>query len=118
VASAFLPADWPAPPRIKALTTLRHGLGLSISPFDAFNLGGRYAEAGDDHDAIARNRVLLAEHAGLPSSPRWLRQVHGAGVVRFGPDADDGFELDADASVTDQAGVVLAILTADCLPGR
>src|SRR3546814_7956168 len=27
---------------------------------------------------------LLIERAGLPSSPRWLRQVHGTAVVRFG----------------------------------
>jgi YfiH family protein len=41
--------------------------------------------------------------------------VHGAGVVRFDA-ADDGIEATADAAVTSTPGVVLAILTADCLP--
>jgi polyphenol oxidase len=51
----------------------------------------------------------------LPAQPRWLAQVHGAGVVRF--DADTGAdEPTADAAVTSTPGVVLAILTADCLP--
>src|SRR3546814_9317139 len=77
---------------------------------------------------------LLIERAGLPSSPRWLRQVHGTAVVRFGAALSEthphpgpplegegaragaGAEPEADAAVTSTPGVVLAILTADCLP--
>lgn len=113
----FLPADWPAPANIRAFTTLRHGLGVSAAPFDHFNLGGRYVEAGDSANAIAGNRRLLVEHAALPSPPHWLRQVHGAGVLRFEtPAPADAVEPEADASVTSARGVVLAVLTADCLP--
>lgn len=107
--SVFFPASWPPPLGVRALTTLRHGLGGSRPPFDSFNLGAR---CGDDVAAVAANRAALVSALALPSPPRWLRQVHGTGVVR-----DPGFdEPKADAAVTAVPGVVLAILTADCLP--
>ena len=107
--AGWLDADWPAPPGVRALTTLRHGLGVSRPPFDAFNLGSR---CGDEPDAVAENRRQLETGLGLPSSPRWLRQVHGIDVA-----IEPGFdEPEADAAVTSTPGTVLAILTADCLP--
>lgn len=115
--AAFLPAAWPVPKHadgsgVHGFTTLRHGAGVSLPPFDSFNLGLR---SGDDESAVLRNRQQLIEHARLPAAPHWLRQVHGVEVVRFDSDADAG-ELEADAAVTATPGVVLAILTADCLP--
>jgi polyphenol oxidase len=118
---ALLPADWPAPPGVVAFTTLRHGAGISAPPFDDFNLGAR---CGDAPDAVAANRAELAARFGLPSPPHWLHQVHGTHVVRVDspcrPERSEGpaspAEPDADAAVTDAAGTVLAILTADCLP--
>jgi len=53
------------------------------------------------------------EQIPLPSSPRWLQQVHGTGVVDL--DAVPGLP-EADAGITFKAGVVCAIRTADCLP--
>ena len=107
--TAFLPADWPAPPGVRALTTLRHGLGGSRPPFDSFNLGAR---CGDDPEAVIANRRQLEAALALPSAPRWLRQVHGVAVA-VEPAGD---EPEADAAVTATPGTVLAILTADCLP--
>lgn len=127
-ARAWIEADWPAPANVRALTTTRHGLGVSQPPFDHFNLGAR---CGDAPDAVAENRRQLAEALGLPSPPRWLRQVHGIGVAHFAPSLSphpsqpppslrerggDGIEPEADAAVTSTPGTVLAILTADCLP--
>lgn len=120
----WIDADWPAPPGVRAFTTLRHGAGWSKPPFDTFNLGNRYAADGDDSAVVERNRAELIARAELPSTPRWLKQVHGIDVVRFdGPVADDVIgeehavkEPVADAAVTACPGVVLAILTADCLP--
>ncbi len=114
-AAPWLHADWPVPAGVHAFTTLRHGAGISQTPFDRFNLGNRYAADGDDPATVERNRAALIDLAGLPSAPRWLKQVHGTDVVRF--DALlAGDEPIADASVTDVPGVVLAVLTADCLP--
>ena len=116
VGEPLLRADWPAPPGVVAFTTLRHGAGVSAAPFDSFNLGGR---CGDDPAAVAANRAGLLRGFGLPSPPHWLRQVHGTGVLRFdapGVEAAVDAEPEADAAVTSMPGVVLAILTADCLP--
>lgn len=113
-ATALLPADWPAPPGVHAFSTLRHGAGVSPAPYDSLNLGSR---CGDAVDAVRANRAELVSRGRLPSAPRWLRQVHGVEVARFyraAPVADE--EPEADAAVTSIPGVVLAILTADCLP--
>ena len=115
----LLAADWPAPPGVQAGTTLRYGAGGSVPPFDQFNMGNRYAADGDDPAQVQRNRDLLQAGLALPSAPHWLRQVHGTTVLRFdaAPTAQ-GVETEptADAAVTSVPGVVLAILTADCLP--
>lgn len=112
-ASVRLDVEWPAPTTVRAFSTLRRGLavGVSKAPFDEFNLG---AQCGDDPDAVAINRAALHWVGRLPSPPCWLRQVHGTRVWRFDAPLDQPIE--ADAAVTSTAGVVLAILTADCLP--
>ncbi len=91
----FLIPDWPVPDRVRAATTTR-------------------AWPGDWRDPTERERLRHA--LGLPSEPRWLRQVHGTRVV---DDADwdaAGPDPEADATITREPGVVLAVRTADCLP--
>ncbi len=104
----FLEADWPAPPSIRAGTTLRTG-GASAPPFDSFNLGDR---AGDDPQAVAANRARLVSQLALPAEPAWLYQAHGSRVA----DADAPMDGEADASVATAPSAVCAVLTADCLP--
>lgn len=114
-----LAADWPAPARVQAYTTLRFGAGGSLPPFDQFNMGNRYAADGDDPVQVQRNRDALQAGLALPSAPHWLRQVHGTTVLRLdAPPSAIGVAVEptADAAVTSVPGVVLAILTADCLP--
>ncbi len=107
--SSWLRPDWPAPPQVHAVVTTRRGPPDTDESAFGFNLGAR---SGDDPAAIARNRAFLREVLALPDEPRWLRQVHGTQVV-----TDPGHtEPQADAAVTRTPGVVLAILTADCLP--
>lgn len=111
----ILAADWPAPPNIIGLTTQRDGPGVSLPPFDRFNLGIR---CGDDIAHAMENRRALHQGLALPSPARWLQQVHGVAVARFdiGAGGDPAEEPVADASVTSTPACVLAILTADCLP--
>lgn len=114
VRASVLRADWPAPPGVQALVTLRGPAGDSAPPFDRFDMGLRN---GDDPAAVARNRALLERGLALPSAPHWLRQVHGTSVHRVAAaGSPDRGEPEADAAVTDAPGAVLAILTADCLP--
>jgi len=101
--------DWPAPARVRALTTTRIG-GCSRGPYASLNLGDH---VGDDPSAVEQNRALLLRELGLPAPPLWLEQVHGCDVARVG----DGLEgCKADAAVTREPGRVCAVLTADCLP--
>ena len=104
--------DWPAPVPVHAAITTRLGPGISSPPFERFNLG---RHSGDGADAVESNRSALQQVLGLPSAPRWLRQVHGTSVAQLGPLAGTD-EPQADAAVSRIPGTVLAILTADCLP--
>jgi len=101
--------DWPAPPRVAALATTRQG-GVSAPPCHTFNLA---AHVGDDPAAVAENRARLRAVAVLPTEPVWLRQVHGARIVRLPAGVATP---EADGSWTDRPGVVCAVLTADCVP--
>ena len=106
----FVAADWPAPPGIRAGTTTRWG-GVSTAPFDTLNLA---THVDDDPVAVAENRLRLQTALNLPSTPRWLDQVHGIGVAKDDTPAD-GCPV-ADAAYSRRPGEVLAVLTADCLP--
>ena len=106
MANLLLP-DWPAPPGVHALQTLRGG-GHSLAPWDSFNLGDH---VGDDPANVAANRAALRAH--LPAEPLWLKQVHGIAVVEAGKSPK---VKEADAVLTRVPGTVCAVMTADCLP--
>lgn len=100
--------------------TTRRG-GVSKPPYDELNLG---LHVGDDSQAVLENRRRLAAALGAePSAFVFAQQVHG-GEVRVVSVADRGcgavrFEdalPDTDALITRDAGVVLAVMHADCVP--
>jgi len=99
--------DWPAPKQVRSLQTTRLG-GGSVAPYDSLNLG---SHVGDVPLAVARNRMLL--NTILPSEPVWLEQVHGTTVANA--DMAD-CQVQADACIARQRGVVCVVMTADCLP--
>jgi YfiH family protein len=108
--------DWTLPPDVKAVCTTRAG-GVSLPPFDGFNLGNHVK---DDPLAVAANRALLAEELAEPLNehsvvrPVFLQQVHGVDVVALYADAPDGTV--ADACWSSDIGVACTIMVADCLP--
>ncbi len=102
--------DWPRPAGVRAAITTRRG-GWSQGPYDSFNLGDH---VGDDTFAVQQNRALLSRILDLPAAPRWLRQVHGTNIVTFGTEDRDW--QPADGAVSFAPAVVLAVLSADCLP--
>ncbi|MGA9342921.1 MAG: peptidoglycan editing factor PgeF [Rhodanobacteraceae bacterium] len=104
--------DWPIPANIRAAVTTRLFPGNSTPPFDAFNLG---ANTGENVGIVRANRMVLERALALPAAPRWLSQTHGTGVASF--DAVVATEVpEADAAIARDSGIVLAVLTADCLP--
>ena len=109
---AVIIPDWPAPASVQAVVTTRFMPGNSRPPYESFNLGLR---SGEDENVVRANRALLERALKLPSPPRWLQQVHGDRSLRVTEEIFDG-EQQADAVFTTQPDIVLAILTADCLP--
>lgn len=103
--------DWPAHERVKAFTTCREG-GVSQMGYAGLNLANH---VGDVESSVVQNRSLLVKEAGLPADPIWLEQVHGTTVIDLG--RSNNTELaQADASLAIKAGLVCAVMTADCLP--
>lgn len=100
--------DWPPIPGVQACMSERPG-GVSAPPWDALNLGNH---VGDDPQAVARNRQLLAQRLG--ARPVFMEQVHGTAVLALGRDTPDG--LQADACWTKEPGVACTVMVADCLP--
>lgn len=103
----WIPADWPAPSRVRAGTTTRAG-GMSLPPYAALNLA---QHVGDDAAAVSENRSRLRHYLELPAEPIWLNQVHGIQVC-----TDVAAGTTADACVSTEAGQVCVVMTADCLP--
>jgi YfiH family protein len=104
--------------RAVSLGSMPHGFlgrrgGVSAGEVAGLNVG--YG-SNDDREAIAENR-RRAITAILPSAElATVHQIHSADVVY----ADSAWPIDdrppADAIVTDQPGLLLGILTADCAP--
>lgn len=93
-----------------AAMSLRLG-GRSAGPWASLNLGDH---VGDDPAAVQSNRERFA--AVIGAAPVYLRQVHGARVVRV-TRASLGVEPpEADASVSTERDVACTVLVADCLP--
>jgi hypothetical protein len=105
----FLRPAGPWSPDAGVVTTTRAG-GASRGAYASFNLGDH---VGDDPEAVRKNRARLREALALPAEPLWLKQVHGTTVVDA---ATAKAGVTADGAYTDRKGIVLAVLTADCLP--
>lgn len=95
--------------------------GVSSEPYATLNLG---FNTGDDPSDVNENRLKVTGSLGIPLD-RWtlVRQVHSSRVVHVGREGiGAGSESyasglgDADAMLTQQAGAVLCVLTADCVP--
>jgi hypothetical protein len=107
--------NWPAPNNVSAISTIRSG-GVSKAPYNSFNLAHH---VGDNELDVMTNRQLLEEKAHLPKSPVWLNQVHSDRIIEVTSEpllSLNSVPPTADASYTQQSGIVLAIMTADCLP--
>ncbi|CAJ0780627.1 Polyphenol oxidase [Ralstonia condita] len=109
--------DWPAHPRVRALSTTRLG-GVSVGPYGlagglpgGLNLG---RHVGDAPEAVEQNRRILRE--ALPSEPVWMEQVHGTGVADLDQVAGPLTPVVADAAVASCRDRVCVVMTADCLP--
>ena len=105
---------------VEAFVTTRGG-GVSEGPYASLNMS---LSVGDEPGAVLENRRRVAAAIGAdPADFVFSRQVHGAAVRvvtstdrSAGAFAADGSVPEADALVTTDPSVVLAILAADCIP--
>ena len=103
------------------LDPVRHGFftrrgGASSGLFAGLNCGRGSSDQGE---IVAINRARVAEAMGVaPGALLTVYQTHSADVVVVGPGADLAAlgKTQADAIVTDQPGIAIAVLTADCQP--
>lgn len=104
--------------RAAALDGVPHGFlgrrgGLSRGIHAGLNVG---LGSDDDHATVAANRALACD-AVLPGAALVsVHQIHSADVVTATAPFPDDARPHADALVTDRPGLLLGIVTADCVP--
>jgi len=109
-------------PLLKGIDSMRHGFltrlgGVSKGRFSSLNFDIR---DGDDIENVEQNkavagRVFCFEPIGLLT----VNQVHGNDILAIEKPAKDLSALsktDADAIITNQGGLAIGVLTADCVP--
>jgi hypothetical protein len=92
---------------------LGRGGGVSSGVVAGLNAG---LGAGDDPAVVAQNRARAVAAVSPGATLVTPYQVHGAQVVTVTQPWGDDARPHADALVTDRAGLVLGIVTADCAP--
>ncbi len=101
--------NWQQVDSVQAFTTSRQG-GVSLPPYDSLNLA---YHVQDDPQAVVQNRQILTQTIHQ-SNIVWLDQRHTTDCLYV--DKVPEQTLVADALWTDKPGLVLAVMTADCLP--
>jgi YfiH family protein len=92
----------------RQLFTARHG-GVSQGSYSSLNLGDH---VGDDLTAVVANRQRLSSLLSV-SQLQFMNQVHGSTIAVI----DEVITTpEADALVTNQKGIALVVMVADCLP--
>lgn len=104
--------------RSGALDGVPHGFlgrrgGVSIGLYGGLNVG---LGSADDRTAIIQNRILARETVLPGSTLVTVHQVHSPDVVIVTDPIAEGDRPSADAMVTRTPGLLLGILTADCVP--
>ncbi len=112
----YLQPGWAKNAAIRSGFTTRNG-GVSRPPYNSLNLG---FNTDDQQHNVEGNRSNLSRAFGIP--PHLLltvRQVHGTDILSIdepNPDLSHFLKVECDAIITDQPGIMIGILVADCYP--
>lgn len=104
---------------LKTFPHITHGFygrkgGVSAGLYDSLNVG---FGTKDDRANITENRSRVARDLGAsPEHLVTLHQVHSPDCVYVAEPFAEGKTPEADAMVTDIAGLAIGVLTADCVP--
>ena len=111
-------------PLLEGIDSISHGFltrlgGVSPAPFASLNFDTR---DGDSHTNTEQNRALVAKLLGFDTNRLLtMNQVHGSNVLTIDKPVNDisftGLsKISADAIITNQCGIAIGVLTADCVP--
>lgn len=104
---------------LSGFASVRHGFftaegGVSMGAFRSLNCS---PSSGDAPAAIAENRARVADCLGIQAASLVsLQQVHSTNVYYVRDPADFQHVPQGDGMVTDQPGIGLGVLGADCAP--
>ena len=107
----FPPKDKKSLDNLDSIKICEADVGERSTEFDFFNLG---AHVGDNPILVEYNRNTLLNYLPNDSKIQWLEQVHGNHVTYV--DRHNITPIVADAAITREKKLALAIMTADCLP--
>ncbi len=112
----YLQPSWAADAPIHAGFTSRNG-GVSRPPYNSLNLG---FNTDDPPHNVEGNRSTLTRAFDLQTHLLLtVRQVHGSDILLIdqpNPDLSHFLTVESDAIITDQPGIMIGILVADCFP--
>lgn len=104
-----------APATVQGFTT-RHE-GVSRPPYNSLNLG---TNTDDQPHNVEGNRSILARTFGITQDVLvTVRQNHGSDILAIDAPNDDYshfLEIEADAILTNQPGIMIGVTVADCVP--
>ena len=103
MSNKFVSAKWNVASNVKILVTKKNF--LSKKNFNLSFMNNKYPE-------IKNNREYLNKL--LPSSPHYIKQVHGNKVINL--DNKSNYSHVCDGLVTRKKNQVIGVLTADCIP--
>lgn len=112
----YLQPKWASDGPVAAGFTTRNG-GVSRPPYNSLNLG---FNTEDQKYNVEGNRSTLTRAFDLP--PHLLltvQQVHGTDILVLdepNPDFSHFLRVECDAVVTNQPGIMIGVLVADCYP--
>jgi purine-nucleoside/S-methyl-5'-thioadenosine phosphorylase / adenosine deaminase len=113
---SYLQPDWGRDLKVSAGFTTRNG-GVSRAPYNSLNLG---FNTDDQQYNVEGNRSNLSRAFGIsPYQLLTVKQVHGTDLLiidEANPDLSHFLDIECDAIITNQPGIMIGILVADCYP--
>lgn len=112
----YLQPSWGETAKVRAGFTTRNG-GISRPPYNSLNLG---FNTDDVRYHVEGNRSTLTRTFNLqPHQLLTVKQVHGVDILVLdqpNPDLSHFLTVECDAVITNQPGIMLGVLVADCFP--
>ncbi|MEZ4484438.1 MAG: peptidoglycan editing factor PgeF [Syntrophotaleaceae bacterium] len=112
---SYMQPAWAAQHQLQAGFSTRNG-GVSRPPYNSLNLAYNTEDARHN---VEGNRSTLARAFDLQTHQLTVNQVHGSDILIIDEanyDLSHFLSIESDADVTNQPGIMIGVLVADCYP--